>query len=184
MITKLILICLSNSFLNFLIKMKNEKQTVFRFPFFYENEKRIKVLKIQRKNLLNMKMVASYLNFVFFIEVKAKSKYRFFNFVFQFIKKTKWQFGYTDSVWHRLSICLLKIKRLSILIPIKTTFLLSTIPVEFTINLTEFRFFFPKIMNWNLPGLAWKKFILNHVNKIFISCFRFSKIFDNSSPQW
>ena len=54
--------------------MKNEKRTVFRFPFFYENEKRIKVLKIQRKNLLNMKMVVSYLNFVFFIEVKAKSK--------------------------------------------------------------------------------------------------------------
>ena len=34
----------------------------------------MKVLKIQRKNLLNMKMVVSYLNFVFFIEVKAKSK--------------------------------------------------------------------------------------------------------------
>ena len=67
------------------------------FSIFYENEKRIKVLKIQRKNLLNMKMVVSYLNFVFFIEVKAKSKYRFFNFVFQFIKKTKWHFGNTDS---------------------------------------------------------------------------------------
>ena len=37
--------------------MKNEKRTVFRFPFFYENEKQINVLKIQRKNLLNMKMV-------------------------------------------------------------------------------------------------------------------------------
>ena len=97
MIIKLILICLSNSFFNFFIKMKNEKQTVFRFPFFYENEKRMKVLKIQRKNLLNTKMVVSCLNFVFFIEVKAKSKYSFFNFVFQFIKKTKWQFGYTDS---------------------------------------------------------------------------------------
>ena len=56
--------------------MKNEKRTVFRVPFFYENEKRIKVLKIQRKNLLHMKMVVSYLNFVFFIKVKAKSKYR------------------------------------------------------------------------------------------------------------
>ena len=31
--------------------MKNEKRTVFRFPFFYENEKRMKLLKIQRKNL-------------------------------------------------------------------------------------------------------------------------------------
>ena len=76
--------------------MKNEKQTAFRFPFFYENEKRIKVLKIQRKNLLNMKIVVSYLNFVFFIKVKTKSKYKILNFVFQFIKKTKWHFGYTD----------------------------------------------------------------------------------------
>ena len=96
MIIKLILICLSNWFFNFFIKMKNEKRTVFRFPFFYENEKRMKVLKIQRKNLLNMKMVVSCMNFVFFIEVKAKPKYRILNFVFQFIKKTKWRFGYTD----------------------------------------------------------------------------------------
>ena len=56
----------------------------------------MKVLKIQRKNLSNMKMVVSYLNFVFFIEVKAKSKYSILNFVFQFIKKTKWHFGYMD----------------------------------------------------------------------------------------
>ena len=59
----------------------------------------MKVLKIQRKNLLNMKMVVSYLNFVFFIEVKAKSKYRTLNFVFQFIKKTKWHCGYKDSIF-------------------------------------------------------------------------------------
>ena len=38
-------------------------------------------------------------------------------------------------------------------------------------------------MNWNLFGLACKDFILNHVNKIFISCFRFTKILDKSSPQ-
>ena len=43
-----------------------------------------------------MKMVVSYFNFVFLIEVKSKSKYRILNFVFQFIKKTKWHFGYTD----------------------------------------------------------------------------------------
>ena len=42
-------------------------------------------------------MLASYLKFVFFIEVKVKSKYRILNFVFQFIKKAKWHFGYTDS---------------------------------------------------------------------------------------
>ena len=84
--------------------MKNEKRTVFRFPFFYENEKRIKVSKIQRKNVLNMKMVVSYLNFVFFIKVKAKSKYKTLNFVFQFTKKTKWHFGCTDSRYFHSSI--------------------------------------------------------------------------------
>ena len=76
--------------------MKNE--LYFVFHIFYENGKGMKVLKIQRKNLLNMKIVVSYLNFVFFIEVKAKSKYRILNFVFQFIKKTKWHFGYTDCI--------------------------------------------------------------------------------------
>ena len=45
-----------------------------------------------------MKIVVSYLNFVFFIKVKSKSKYRILNFVFQFIKKTKWHFGYTDCI--------------------------------------------------------------------------------------
>ena len=67
------------------------------FSIFYDNEKRMRALKIQSKNLLNMKMVVNYLNFVFRIEVKTKSKYRILNFVFQFIKNTKWHFGYTDS---------------------------------------------------------------------------------------
>ena len=58
----------------------------------------MKVLKIQRKNLLNMKMVVSYLNFVFFVLVKVESNYRILNFVFDFIKNTKWHFGYTDSI--------------------------------------------------------------------------------------
>ena len=77
------------------MKTKNEKRTVFRFPS-YENVKRMKVLKTQTKNLLNLKMTVNYLNFVFCIEVKTKSKYRILNFVFQFIKNTKWHFGYTD----------------------------------------------------------------------------------------
>ena len=72
MIIKLNLVYLSNSLFNFFIKMKDEKLTVFRFPFFYENEKRMKVLKIQRESLLNMKMVVNYLNFVFLIEVTEK----------------------------------------------------------------------------------------------------------------
>ena len=67
--------------------MKNEKRNVFRFPFFYENEKRMKVLKIQRKNLLNKKMVVNYLNFVFLCKIKSKN--RILNFVFQFIKNAK-----------------------------------------------------------------------------------------------
>ena len=62
--------------------MKNQKGTVFPFPLFYENEKRIKVLKTQRKNLLNMKVVVSYLNFVFFVE----SKYKILNFFFNLSK--------------------------------------------------------------------------------------------------
>ena len=41
-------------------------------------------------------MVVNDLNFVFHIEVKAKSKYKILNFVFPFIKNTKWHFGYTD----------------------------------------------------------------------------------------
>ena len=51
-----------------------------------------------------MKMVVSYLNFVFFIKVKAKSKYKTLNFVFQFTKKTKWRFGCTDSRYFHSSI--------------------------------------------------------------------------------
>ena len=44
-----------------------------------------------------MKMTANFLNFGFRIKVKTKSKYRILNFVFQFIKNTKWHFGHTDS---------------------------------------------------------------------------------------
>ena len=44
-----------------------------------------------------MKILVNYLNFVFHIEVKPKSKHKVLNFVFQFIKNTKWQFGYTNS---------------------------------------------------------------------------------------
>ena len=53
-------------------------------------------LKIQSKNLLNMKMVFNYLNLVFLIEIKTKRNYRILSFVFQFIKNTKWHFGYTN----------------------------------------------------------------------------------------
>ena len=52
--------------------MKNE---LYFGYIFYENEKRMKALKIQTKNILNMKMMVNYSNFVFRIEVKTKSKY-------------------------------------------------------------------------------------------------------------
>ena len=78
------------------MKTKNGKRSEFHFPFFYENEKLMKVLKSQTKNLLKLKMVVNSLNFVFRIEVKTKSKYSILNIVLQFIKNKKWHFGYTD----------------------------------------------------------------------------------------
>ena len=42
-----------------------------------------------------MKIVVSYLNSVYDIEVKTKSNDKFLNFLFQFIINTKWHFGYT-----------------------------------------------------------------------------------------
>ena len=64
------------------MKFKNEKRTVFRFPFFYENEKRITDLKTQSKDLSQMKIVSNYLNFVLHIEAKTKSNHKILNFVF------------------------------------------------------------------------------------------------------
>ena len=43
-----------------------------------------------------MKIVVNQLNFVLHVKVITKSKHKFLNFVFQFIKNTKWHFGYTD----------------------------------------------------------------------------------------
>ena len=68
------------------MKLKNKKRAVFRFPFFYENEKRMRELKTQSKDLLNMKIVANYLNFVFHIEIKTKSNHRILNFFFNLSK--------------------------------------------------------------------------------------------------
>ena len=84
---KLISIFLSNSFFNSFMKMKSEKRTAFCFSFLFENEKRLRALKIQSKNLLNMKIVVDYLNFVF-----------------QFIKNTKW-----NGKWIRLHIIQIKL---------------------------------------------------------------------------
>ena len=56
---KLALIFLSNSFSNSFMKMKNEKRTVYSSPIFYENEMRMAELKIESKNLLDMKIVVN-----------------------------------------------------------------------------------------------------------------------------
>ena len=99
----LILMLLSNSFFISFMKIKNEKLTVFRLPFFYENEKRMRVLRIQSTTLLNIKMVVKYLNLVFHIEVETKSNYKILNFVFQFIKNMRWHLEYKDSTPFPLS---------------------------------------------------------------------------------
>ena len=78
--------------------MKTKDKLYFVFYFFMKmKNKRRGASKIQIKNLLNMKVVVNYFNFVFHIEVKTKSKYKVLNFVFQLIKNSKWYFGYTDS---------------------------------------------------------------------------------------
>ena len=60
----LMLMFLSNSFFISFMKIKSEKLTVFRLPFFYENEKRMRVLKIQSTTLLNIKTVVKYWFFI------------------------------------------------------------------------------------------------------------------------
>ena len=71
------------------MKTKKQKTNRILFFIFYQNEKRKRALKIQSKNLLNIEIVANYLNFVFQIEVKRKSKYKILNFVLQFIRKIR-----------------------------------------------------------------------------------------------
>ena len=93
MIIKLILICLSNSFFNFFIKMKNELYFVFHF---FMKIKKNEGIKNSKKESIEHENGSQLFDFVFFIEVKAKFKYRILNFVFQFIKKTKLHFGHRD----------------------------------------------------------------------------------------
>ena len=75
---------------------------VFRFPFFYENEKWMKVLKIQRKNLLNMKMVVKsvYRKYNSLLDLKTKRILKIFHFSFFNFKKKieKWK-NFWNSVF-------------------------------------------------------------------------------------
>ena len=60
-----------------------------------------------------MKLVVNYLNFVYHIVVKIKFGDESLNFVFQFIKNTRWHFGYTDFICrlqHKISIQCAEIK--------------------------------------------------------------------------
>ena len=95
-IIKLILICLSNSFFNSFMKIKNGKRNVFRFLFYMKMKNEWEHWKFKVKIYFDMKIVVNYSNFVFQIEVKSKSNDKYSNSVFQFIKNTKWHFGYTD----------------------------------------------------------------------------------------
>ena len=76
------------SLFNLIMKTKNKKNSNFYF-----------ILK-EKSNVLfdpRIRILVNYLNFVFYTEVKTKSKYKTLNFLFQYIKNTKWQ--YTDSVY-------------------------------------------------------------------------------------
>ena len=66
------------------------------FSVFLWKRKTNEGIKIQSKNLSNMKMIVNYLNFVFHIKVKTECKYKVLNFVFKFVKNTKWHFGCTE----------------------------------------------------------------------------------------
>ena len=59
------------------MKMKKGKTKYILFSIFFENEKRMRELETQNKNLINMKIVVNYLNFVFHIEVKQNLRIKF-----------------------------------------------------------------------------------------------------------
>ena len=80
---------------------ENEKRTpctVFRFWFFFENEKLKAKIEIQSKYTLSIKKLAIFWISIFIICVKKENKYNILNFVVQFIENLNFQvqFGYTD----------------------------------------------------------------------------------------
>ena len=83
----------------FHFSFENEKRktsTVFRFLFFGKNEKRIKKFETQSKISIEHQEIGNLLNFHFHFCIKNENKYSILKFVFQFIMKMKWHFGYTD----------------------------------------------------------------------------------------
>ena len=98
MIVKLILICLSNLFFNFFIKMKNKKRTVLCFPFSYENEKRMKLFKNSKKKSIKHGN-GSHL-FEFCLSYWNKSKTEVQDFWISFFNLSKTQNGTLGTrVW-------------------------------------------------------------------------------------
>ena len=87
---------LSNSFFNSFLKVKTKKRTVFRFSFFMKFKNEQRASKIPSKNSLNKNIALNYLNFIFHIDVKTKSKNKTLNCDFQFTKNTKQHFVYRN----------------------------------------------------------------------------------------
>ena len=75
---------------------KRKTSTVFHFLFFCKNEKRMKKFEIQSNISIEHQEIGNLLNFHFHFCIKNENKYSILNFVFQFIMKMKWHFGYTD----------------------------------------------------------------------------------------
>ena len=111
------------SFFNLIMKTKNEKNSNFYF-----------ILKEKSNVLFNprIRILVNYLNFVFYIEVKTKSKYKTLNFLFQYIKNSKWHFGYTDSV-HFSSFTFMKELKNKLLKNIKIKFMVIFTSIVYTL---------------------------------------------------
>ena len=62
---------------------------------------------------------------------------------------------------HKFSICSLKFKALSIVIPSNSTSSDAFVVIDPIFRLYFKQFFFPSIINWNFPGFVFSELILN-----------------------
>ena len=70
----------------------------------------------------------------------------------------------------------LKVKQLSIVRPNNITFCDSLISILFIFSMTGNLQPLPRIINWSFLGLGYIELILNQFNKIFMSCYKSSKM--------
>ena len=70
----------------------------------------------------------------------------------------------------------LKVKQLSIVRPNNITFCDSLISMLFIFSMTGNLQPLPRIINWSFLGLGYIELILNQFNKIFMSCYKSSKM--------